>query len=236
MPGLSDLDRLVAELSEGGADAIVAQKGVITHLTRGDETPAIGLVAHLSVSTRHGGPDAGEKVSVGDVKEAILRGAQAVSAQVNMGTAGEGRMIERLGSVTSAAYRLDVPTLGMVYARGANLNPMDDDPTHGQAHAVRLAFELGCNVAKAAWNGSVEAFKQVTSAAPIPVLVAGGPRNDDDVALLKMVSGAMEAGGAGVCMGRQIFAHPHPKRLVKAICAVVHDGASPEEAARHLEG
>ena len=236
VPGLEDLDRLVADLAEGGADAIVAQKGVITHLTRQNEPPAIGLVAHLSVSTRHGGADAGEKVSVGDVEEALMRGAQAVSAQVNMGTPGEGRMIERLGSITSAAYRSDVPALGMVYARGANLDPMPDDPTHGQAHAVRLAFELGCNVAKAAWSGSVEAFRHVTSAAPIPVLVAGGPRNDNDLALLQMISGAMEAGGAGVCMGRQIFAHPHPKRLVKAICAVVHHGASPEDAAQHLEG
>lgn len=235
VPGLDDLDRLVAELSEGGADAIVAQKGVITHLTRQGKTPAIGLVAHLSVSTRHGGADAGEKVSVGDVEEALLRGAKAVSAQVNMGSPGEGRMIERLGSITSAAYRSNVPALGMVYARGANLDPLPDDPTHGQAHAVRLAFELGCNVAKATWSGSVEAFRHVTSAAPIPVLVAGGPRDDDDLALLRMISGAMEAGGAGVCMGRQIFAHPRPKRLVKAICAVVHHGASPEDAAQHLE-
>ena len=73
VPGLEDLDRLVAELAEGGADAIVAQKGVITHLTRQNNPPGIGLVAHLSVSTRHGGADAGEKVSVGDVEEALMR-------------------------------------------------------------------------------------------------------------------------------------------------------------------
>ena len=152
-----------------------------------------------------------------------------------MGTPGEGRMIERLGAITGDAHRAGVPTLGMVYARGSNLAPMADDPTNGQAHAVRLAFELGCNVAKAAWSGSVEAFRHVTSAAPIPVLVAGGPRTDDDMALLQMISGAMEAGAAGVCMGRQIFAHPHPDRLVRAIHAIVHQGATPEEAAHHLE-
>lgn len=158
-----------------------------------------------------------------------------MSAQINMGTPGEGRMIERLGAITGEAHRAGVPTLGMVYARGPNLLPMADDPTNGQAHAVRLAFELGCNVAKAAWSGSVEAFRHVTSAAPIPVLVAGGPRDDDDMALLRMVSGAMEAGGAGVCMGRQIFAHPNPANLVRAIHAIVHQGASPEDAAHHLE-
>ena len=235
VPGLQDLDRLVSELASGGADAIVAQKGVISHLLRAASPPSIGLVAHLSMSTRHGGADAGEKVTVGDVDEVLARGAHAVSAQVNMGTPGEGRMIERLGSITSAAFRSNVPALGMVYARGEHLNVMEGDLTQGQAHAVRLAFELGCNVAKAAWSGSVEAFRQVTSAAPIPVLVAGGPRGDDDLGLLQMISGAMEAGGAGVCMGRQIFAHPSPERLVRAIHAVVHLGASAEEAATHLE-
>ena len=235
VPGLRDVDGLVAALSEGGADAIVAQKGVISHLLRNGDAPPIGLVAHLSVSTRHGGPDAGEKVSVGNVEEVLARGAHAVSAQVNMGTPGEGRMIERLGAITGDAHRAGVPTLGMVYARGPNLMPMADDPTNGQAHAVRLAFELGCDVAKAAWSGSVEAFRHVTSAVPIPVLVAGGPREDDDMALLRMISGAMEAGGAGVCMGRQIFAHPNPAQLVRAIHAIVHQGATPEEAAHHLE-
>ena len=58
VPGLQDLDRLVSELASGGADAIVAQKGVISHLLRAASPPSIGLVAHLSVSTRHGGADA----------------------------------------------------------------------------------------------------------------------------------------------------------------------------------
>ncbi|MGB2276212.1 MAG: class I fructose-bisphosphate aldolase, partial [Candidatus Poseidoniaceae archaeon] len=124
VPGLQDVDGLVAALSEGGADAIVAQKGLITHLLRTGHAPNIGLVAHLSVSTRHGGPDAGEKVSVGNVDEALARGAHGVSAQINMGTPGEGRMIERLGAITGEAHRAGVPTLGMVYARGPNLLPM----------------------------------------------------------------------------------------------------------------
>ena len=44
VPGLHDIDGLVAALSEGGADAVVAQKGLISHLLRTGEAPAIGLV------------------------------------------------------------------------------------------------------------------------------------------------------------------------------------------------
>jgi len=234
--GLEHPLELVRLLREGGADAIVAQKGLISHVLRHDPQIGVGLVAHLSVSTRHGGPDAGEKVSVGDVAEAIARGATGVSAQVNIGTPGEGRMIERLGVVTRDAFSNDVPALGMVYARGEHLNVMDGDASRGQAHGVRLAFELGCAVAKAVWTGDEASFRTVVDAAPIPVLVAGGPRTEDDEALLTMVHRAMRCGAAGVCMGRQIFAHPHPDRIVRAIASIVHHEADVVAAMQHLEG
>jgi fructose-bisphosphate aldolase/2-amino-3,7-dideoxy-D-threo-hept-6-ulosonate synthase len=236
VPGLHNPLDLVRALRDGGADAIVAQKGLISHVLRHDEGIGLGLVAHLSVSTRHGGPEAGEKVSVGDVEEAIARGAHAVSAQVNIGTPGEGRMIERMGVVTRDAFHQGIPTLGMVYARGEHLNAMPGDMSGGQAHGVRLAFELGCDVAKAAWTGEEVSFRTVVDAAPIPVLVAGGPRTGDDEALLHMVHLAMNCGAAGVCMGRQIFAHPHPDRMVRAIASVVHRASSVDEAMRHLGG
>ncbi len=234
--GLGDPSALVAALAAGGADAIVAQKGLISHVAALAGDRGIGLVAHLSVSTRHGGPDAGEKVSVGTVSEALARGAHAVSAQVNIGMPGEGRMIQRMGAVTTQAHQEDAPVLGMVYARGPNLNVMPEDRTNGQAHGVRLAFELGCHVAKAAWTGDVDSFRDVVAAAPIPVLVAGGPRTNDDEQLLSMVSLAMSAGAAGVCMGRQIFAHPNPEGIVRAIAGLVHRGISVDEALRQVEG
>ncbi|MBT3772296.1 MAG: fructose-bisphosphate aldolase, partial [Euryarchaeota archaeon] len=36
--------------------------------------------------------------------------------------------------------------------------------------------------------------------------------------------------GAGVCMGRQVFAHPNPAGIAAAIQAVVHEKMDPVEA------
>ena len=68
-------------------------------------------------------------------------------------------MIETLGKVTAKAFEQNVPVLGMMYPRGENLSVMDGDDTEAVAHAVRLGFELGCDVVKTKWTGSIESFK-----------------------------------------------------------------------------
>jgi len=42
----------------------------------------------------------------------------------------------------------------------------------------------------------------------------------------------MDAGAAGVSMGRSIFQHDDPEAITEAIAAVIHDGAAPEEATK----
>ena len=121
-------------------------------------------MSHLSVSTRHAGSRSSDKILVGSVEESLSRGAKGVSVQVNMGSPDEPEMIERLGEITQEAHFLDCPVLGMIYPRGENLEIMEGDDTQGAAHAARLAFELGCDVVKTKWTGSVESFQKVTSA------------------------------------------------------------------------
>ena len=110
--GLENLSELIPKISH--ADAIVAQKGVVSHYSETDAN----FVAHLSVSTRHAGKQSSDKVLVGTVQEAIDRGAKGVSVQVNMGSPTEADMIERLGIISSDTNYLDVPLLGMIYPRG----------------------------------------------------------------------------------------------------------------------
>jgi DhnA family fructose-bisphosphate aldolase class Ia len=119
---------------------------------------------------------------------------------------------------------------GMVYARGEHLSIMEGDDTNANAHAVRLAFELGCDAAKTTWTGNKESFKKITSAVPIPVLVAGGPATGDSKAILTMVRDALDAGASGICMGRQVFAHPNVEAIAKALMMLVHRDSTVDEA------
>ncbi len=226
--GLEETDSAVDAVISGGADAIVMQKGLLSHNSARNGWD--GYVCHVSVSTVHGGDRSQDKISVATASESKKRGATGVSAQVNLGDDFENHMIERLGQITSQALEEEMPVLGMVYPRGPNLAIDEDDPTGGVSHAVRLAWELGCHVAKVPWTGSAESFSRVTKATPIPVLIAGGPMGDDFVSILSTVEEAMSAGCAGVCMGRQVFGSEDPESRVRALRAVVHDGKTASEA------
>ena len=219
--GLEDMQKLVNSLTGSDgimADAIVVHRGVIDHIEVPREWSG-GWVMHLSASTVHGGEHADWKVLAGDadtlVWGAVERCAKAVSVQVNLGEPQENEMIQALGDVAEACREHDMPLLGMIYPRGPNLSPDPDDETKGVAHAARLGWELGCDVVKVPWTGSIESFRQVSSCVPIPVLVAGGPHTDDFADVLVRVHDACRyAGAAGTCIGRNVFADGNPAERV----------------------
>ena len=230
--GLMDTDSAVDAAIEGGADAIVLHKGPLSyHVAR---TAWSRFVCHSSMSTIHGGPRSQEKITVSNTRECISRGAIGISGQVNLGDPAEPEMILRMSNITSEALEAELPVLGMFYPRGPNLRPDPSDPTMGVAHAARLAWELGCNVVKVPWTGSEESFRIVTSSVPIPVLISGGERGVEFSQILELVEQSINAGGSGVCIGRHVFAAKEPASHIRSLRAIVHDGESAEEAARHL--
>ncbi len=229
--GLDRIDSVIDSVIEAGADAVVLQKGVLTHQYQ--RTSWDGFVCHLSASTVHGGASSQSKVTVGDVEEAISRGSVAVSGQVNLGDNSEAEMLYDLGQITSNSWKYGIPTLGMIYPRGPNLVIDPEDETKGIAHAARVAYEIGCDVVKVPWTGSIESFQIVTSAVPIPVLIAGGT-GSNFAQTLSIVEQSISAGGSGVCMGRQIFSSENPSARVKAVRSIVHDGGNVETALSFL--
>jgi DhnA family fructose-bisphosphate aldolase class Ia len=49
-----------------------------------------------------------------------------------------------------------------------------------------------------------------------------------------MVKGSIDAGGKGVSIGRNVFQHKDPTRMVRAISAIVHEGRNVEDALKIL--
>lgn len=231
--GLNDVDSAVDDCISAGVDAIVLQKGVLSHqLSR---TLWKNFVMHVSASTIHGGENGDRKMLVGTAKEAHERGASALSCQINLGDRREYEMMESAGALTTSALKYAFPVLGMVYPRGPNLVPSKGDATKGVAHAARVAWELGCHVAKVPWTGDAASFAEVCSAVPIPVLIAGGPRSKPFIQTLEIVESAISSGASGVCMGRQVFSSANRVDRIKALRAIVHEGATADQASTFLE-
>lgn len=70
---------------------------------------------------------------------------------------------------------------------------------------------------------------------PVPVVIAGGPKMNSDREILEMVKGSIEAGGSGVSIGRNVFQHRNPTRMVGAISLLVHENSTVDEALAFLQ-
>lgn len=94
---------------------------------------------------------------------------------------------------------------------------------------TRLASEMGADIIKADPTENPDDFHRVVEAARVPVLVRGGGKEDLKSVLLKSAA-LMAQGAKGMVYGRNIYQHDNPKAVVAALMAMIHAGASGEEA------
>ncbi|MBK0098485.1 aldolase [Erwinia sp. S63] len=94
---------------------------------------------------------------------------------------------------------------------------------------VRLARELGADIIKADPTENVEDFHRVVEAARCPTLVRGGGKGELAPVLAKSAA-LMAQGASGMVYGRNVYQHDNPSRVVKALMAIIHQGASGADA------
>lgn len=226
--GLTDMARTVDLVVNGGANAIIIHKGLVKAGHRGSGKD-VGLIIHLSGSTSLS-PDPNAKVLVCSVEEAVRLGADAVSIQVNLGAATDAEMLSAFGGVSRSCQLWGMPLLAMMYTRGQKIKSEFD--VRYVKHAARVGAELGADIVKVNYTGSPDTFREVTAACPVPVVIAGGEKMETDRELLEMVDGSLSGGGRGLSIGRNVFQHRDPAAIIRALNALVHEGASVSEALR----
>jgi len=224
--GIHRIQEAVAAASLGGADAVVLHKGMVKAIGSAFD-PSLGLIIHLSASTSLS-PEPLKKSLVSSVEEAVRLGADCVSVHVNIGNEHEKEMLKDLSQVAAEAETWGIPLMAMMYPRGEKVKN-EYDPMH-IAHAARLAAELGADIVKVSYTGDPESFREVVEGTPVPVVIAGGPRMNSDKALLSMVRDAIDAGAKGTSIGRNVFQHPDPALMCRAIHSIVHQNKTVKEA------
>ncbi|MFZ4287381.1 class I fructose-bisphosphate aldolase [Variovorax sp. HJSM1_2] len=94
---------------------------------------------------------------------------------------------------------------------------------------TRLAREMGADIVKADPTTAATDFHRVVQAARCPVLVRGGGRED-----LRQVFARsrvlLDQGAVGMVYGRNVYQHHNPSAVVRALMAMIHQGASAEAA------
>ncbi len=229
--GITNLKEVVDFAAEGGATAVVEHKGMVTAGYRG-KGKDIGLIVHLSASTNLS-EFSNTKTIVGTVEEAIKLGADGVSIHVNIGDVNEREMLKDFGRISKNAHEWGMPLLAMIYPRGNGISNGYDPKLI--AHCARLGAELGADIVKVSYSGDIDSFSKVVEATPIPVVIAGGEKMDSEKDVLVMVEDALKAGAAGISIGRNIFQHKNPKKMIQALSLIIKQGKSADEAEDFLK-
>ena len=201
------------------ADALMVTRGVLRSLV----SPAMqqGFVVRAS-----GGPSilkelSNEEIAI-DVDDAARLGAAGMAVQVFIGGEFETQSVHNMTRLVDGGLRSGIPVLG-VTAVGREL--VRDARYLGLA--TRIIAELGAQVVKTYFCD--EGFERVIAGCPVPVIMAGGKKLPE-LEALTMARRAIDAGAAGVDMGRNIFQSEAPIAMIQAVSAVVHDGASAADA------
>ena len=158
-----------------------------------------------------------------DIEEAIRLNASILAVMVDVGDPQhEGLTIRNLTKMVDLGTRYGIPSMG-VTAVGKEL--VRD--ARYLSMASRVCAENGAHVIKTYYCD--KDFEQVTNTVSVPIVIAGGKKLAERDAL-EMAWCAIDQGAAGVDMGRNIFQSDCPIGMIQAICAVVHEGAKPDQA------
>ncbi len=213
--GLEETPALVAELERAGVDLVIVTKGAVRGLVP-VLTPHTLLGIHVSASTGLS-PNSNRKVLVGSAEEAIALGADLLSVQVNFGIPEEGEMLRDLGIAVDQCRAIGLPLLCMAYVKKPNGGTPDE-----LRHACRAAADLGADIVKTSYPGSLEEYRKLVRTTPSPLLLGGGNRLDDDNAFLGLVRETVAAGAAGICIGRNLFQRRPVETFAKKVAAILH--------------
>lgn len=243
LSGIEDIRRAVATVVEAAPDAIQLPPGTAPVLQSipGPRKPA--LVMRTDVANVYGNQLPSKLFSrlIEDAVEQAIR-LDASCVVVNLLRLPEQpelheQCIENICRLKPVCERWGMPLMVEPLVMQDNATAggyMVDGDIDKILPLVRQAVELGADIIKADPTDDVSIYHRVIEiAGDIPVLVRGGGRAPDSVILARTYE-LMDQGAKGIVYGRNVIQHESPAGMTKALMAIVHEGATPETAAKHL--
>lgn len=238
LSGIEDMRHAVAAVVAAGPDAVQLSPGT-AHLLQdvpGPRKPA--LVLRTDVTNVYGRTRPADPFVhlLDDALEIALRlDAACVVANLFLLPDAPGihaQCIANVGRLRAACARWGMPL--MVEPIAMRVGPGGGLGVDGDAEKivplVRQAIELGADLVKVDPTEDLADFARVvTVAAGRPVLVRGGGKASEDEIVARTCA-LMATGASGIVYGRNVIQHPRPTAMTRAFMAIVHDGASAEQA------
>lgn len=201
------------------ADTLMLTRGMLrTSISSSVDTP---IVLRVSGSNSVLDDDLSNETIITDIEECIRLNAAGMALSIYVGSPHQHQTIANLSRLIDAGERYGIPVIA-VTAVGKD---MVRDARY-LALASRIAAEMGAHIVKTYY---CDDFERVTQTCHVPVVIAGGKKLPEREAL-ELTWNGISHGAVGVDMGRNIFQSDSPIGMIKAVRAIVHEGATVDDA------
>jgi fructose-bisphosphate aldolase, class I len=237
--GIEDMAAAIDALVAAGPDAIQLAPGQAPLLQRrAGRKPALVLRIDVTNAYEPEPPAQAFSVLVDDAIGLAVR-LDAACVCVNLLDApGQGELrrqcLQNIATARTACERAGMPLM---------VEPLVLDPGEGgyvdvgdperMLGLVRQAAEMGADLIKAHTTDDLADYHRVVTTAGVPVLPRGGSRVSD-AEVLERTHALIAEGAAGIVYGRNVIQHDDPAAMIRALRAIVHDGATVDAAALEL--
>ena len=138
-------------------------------------------------------------------------GCNAVLVMLVLGGEHDKESMTDVARAIDAFHQYSIPV--MVEVLHADFNKNND--TSFIRNGARIAAEIGADFIKAFY---CEEFASVVAGCPVPIVLAGGPKEAN---ILDIARIAVDAGVVGFAFGRNLFQNDNPKKIITLLSEIL---------------
>ncbi|MBA3415804.1 MAG: hypothetical protein H0U10_11325 [Chloroflexia bacterium] len=229
--GLDQMRQTVHALA--AANAIMVAPGMVRWLEDGfvgRHRPSLAVHLDWTNFSRPILPyEQGAQRSLATIEEVAAAGADMVMTYLLLGNDDPEREAEEIARNAAVARQCEqygiVHMIEPRHSLERRAPETKQDPEIMKLYC-RISAEIGADLVKCIWPGSVERMRAIVESCPVPVLVAGGARKERPADATQLAAEAIAAGAGGLVFGRNIYQAADPAAALDALRAVVHGRAA----------
>jgi DhnA family fructose-bisphosphate aldolase class Ia len=233
LPAMKHPGKIIRECALAGADAFLSSPGLFGRFTADFLGKGVIMRADGGVSQLSDRANPSPMQLVVTPEQALIAGADAIITMSFPGSRFESEVLSNASQLIQEAHTWGLPVVAEALPRG--FEKAEDARTPANImFACRQAAEMGADIIKTEYTGDMDSMKELTDSVFAPVVILGGGKKVPERQLLQEIRDALDAGAAGIAMGRNIWGHENPAKYTAAIAKLIHEDASVDVALREL--
>ena len=223
---LRHFGQTLKEIVDGNPDAITMQIGMF----KSGWAPYAGKVPVILQSSLCR-PDDSIYQLIATPEDAVRLGADACAITAYVRGDREAEYLRYVADFVRQASYLEIPVIMHVYPRefSSGTGRISFAP-EDIAWAVHCAVEVGVDIVKVPFCGDIVAYSQIVADSTLPIVAAGGPKQETLEKALKTMVEVVKCGAKGATVGRNVWGFEKITAAIIAFKSVIHDTKSPTEA------